>query len=76
MIWSIMNRLLFLVVLVSVVGCASSSEYGLQPSPLVKEIEGKSSGSALEREIRQENVRAIETREEPIFRSDAVSSQD
>ena len=51
-------------------GCTSSSEYGIEPSPLVRELDGHDNGSALEQQITEENIRAQEGREEPIFNYD------
>jgi len=49
-------------------GCSTDSEYGIKPSPVVQELEGgKSQGDKIETEIRQENIRAQEEQQEPIF---------
>lgn len=51
-------------------GCASNSDYGIKPSPLVQEMEGKDSGSGLESQITKENQEARQERDAPIFNYD------
>jgi len=62
--------LLLPVILLVLAGCSSNPEYGIEPSPLVQELEGEDHGSEMEQQITRENRRALEEEQEPIFTMD------
>tara|TARA_R100000027_G_scaffold43940_2_gene33057 strand:+ start:8327 stop:8584 length:258 start_codon:yes stop_codon:yes gene_type:complete len=65
---------LLLVVGLIGAGCTSSREYGMETSPLVQELDGKDHANELEEQITQENLRAQEDQDEPIFTYDDSGS--
>ncbi len=64
------NFMLLTALVLLGVGCASSPEYGTESSPLIREIESESDVKDLEQKIKEENRRARENEEEPIFSYD------
>ena len=51
-------------------GCATKSEYGIEPDPALKAAGGDESLGEAEREIERENREALESGEESMFRTE------
>ncbi|MBC2604083.1 hypothetical protein [Puniceicoccus vermicola] len=66
----IRNASLLLALALMGFGCASQSEYGMETSPVVQEMDDQSDSESLGEKITEDNLEAQEDGDAPIFNYD------